>query len=350
MAADGVSVKVRGIYATALTALFLDRGLRIVGATAPIRARFGLGCEEETPDVSVYDTGDHRGVCLEGGREAVACVADLLRREFPHILQHVRRTADLTSGSGRRLSWEDFVRQAQECLVLEFTLDVRLALDAWRARVTPTVRFHHHLKIVDPARVDAAEAGLVASGEPLAQLAEALKHDLIYRHYTPDKLLTVHHVKPGQEGHTFRGRIVDFRPGEYLRLARRFRRGGRYDGLGTPKEEGDYGYFEVAEGAWVARRSYFGARGEDKGVIYNVNTPAELYPGAVRYVDLEIDVVRHPDGRVEVVDGAALEAGLKQGLFTPALAERAREVARRVAAELERGTDAYPEVLRATVT
>lgn len=339
-----VSVKVRGIYATALTALFLDAGLRIVGATAPIRARFGLDAVDDDHDVAVYDTEDRRGVFLEGGTEAVIFVADLLRRELPHAVRRVRRLADIAPGSGQRLSWDDFVRRGQTRIEMEFPLDARLSLDRWRARVVPTLPFHHHLKIIDAARVDAAESELVAHPERAAFLAEGLKEELIYRHYAGGNTLSVYHIKPEGRVYTFRGSVAEFRRGR-LRLVRHFRGGGRYDSLEVPKEEGDYGYFEVVEQGWVARRSYFGRDGAPKGVIYNINTPAEFYPDAVRYIDLEIDVVQRPDGSLSVVDTSELEVKVKQGLLAPALAERAREVVRKLTAALARGEEVFQETL-----
>jgi hypothetical protein len=71
-----LGVRGHGIYATALTALFLEAGLRIVDPTAPIRARFGLEAADRDHDVAVCDTGDRHGVLLEGGPEAVDLVAE----------------------------------------------------------------------------------------------------------------------------------------------------------------------------------------------------------------------------------------------------------------------------------
>jgi hypothetical protein len=191
-------------------------------------------------------------------------------------------------------------------------------------------------KVIDAPRVDAAEGELAAHPERAAELTAKLKEELVYGHYTPGRVLEVRHVKPEGRVHVFRGRVEAFREG-YLRLVRQFRGGGRYDGLRVPKEEGDYGYFEVAEEGRVARCTYFGAGGTPKGAIYNVNTPAEFYPDGVRYIDLEIDVIQRPDGSLEVADTSELENKVQQGFLTPALAERARAVARELTEALARG-------------
>jgi len=57
----------------------------------------------------------------------------------------------------------------------------------------------------------------------------------------------------------------------------------------------------------------------------------------VRYIDLEIDVIQRPDGSLEVADTSELENKVRQGFLTPALAERARAVARELAEALARG-------------
>jgi probable ribonuclease FAU-1 len=52
-----------------------------------------------------------------------------------------------------------------------------------------------------------------------------------------------------------------------------------------------------------------------------------------------VDVVRFPDGPVEVVDEADLEAAVRAGGISPALAETARAIAHRLAEILRMGGD-----------
>jgi predicted RNA-binding protein associated with RNAse of E/G family len=59
----------------------------------------------------------------------------------------------------------------------------------------------------------------------------------------------------------------------------------------------------------------------------NINTPVELYPWGVRYVDLEVDVVRRGDGDPIVVDREKLRRITLEGFISPALEERAALVA-----------------------
>ncbi|SDX89427.1 DUF402 domain-containing protein [Halopenitus persicus] len=79
-----MNVRVRGIYATALTAAFGDAGHDVVDASAPIRERFAA---ESLPDArgpapvdaSVRTTDDRQGVGVHGDGEAVATLTDRLR-------------------------------------------------------------------------------------------------------------------------------------------------------------------------------------------------------------------------------------------------------------------------------
>jgi predicted RNA-binding protein associated with RNAse of E/G family len=52
-----------------------------------------------------------------------------------------------------------------------------------------------------------------------------------------------------------------------------------------------------------------------------------VFPRTVRYVDLHVDVVKHPDGTVERVDEDELDAAVDAGHVAEALAKKARKVA-----------------------
>jgi len=59
-----MNVRVRGIYATALTRLLLDTGHEVVGASPPIRRRFDAEFPDDDHDVAIattIDTGENYG-------------------------------------------------------------------------------------------------------------------------------------------------------------------------------------------------------------------------------------------------------------------------------------------------
>ena len=88
-----------------------------------------------------------------------------------------------------------------------------------------------------------------------------------------------------------------------------------------------------------ARRAYYRQDGTLVGELFNVQTPAEIQGNVVRYIDLEVDVVRFPDGRVLVVDEDDLAAAVRVGGVTPELAEQALVLAYRLAEILTAGGD-----------
>jgi hypothetical protein len=127
--------------------------------------------------------------------------------------------------------------------------------------------------------------------------------------------------------------------GSLLTVQRRFSGGGQYDSLNVPKLTGDWGTIEVVAGSRVLRRAYFRQDGSLVGELFNIQTPAEIADGMVRYVDLEIDVVRMPDGRVSVVDEDDLARAVRIGGIDPETAESARRLAYHLAGILQAGGD-----------
>ncbi|MWV38621.1 DUF402 domain-containing protein [Natrialba sp. INN-245] len=92
---------------------------------------------------------------------------------------------------------------------------------------------------------------------------------------------------------------------------------------------------ETAVGSYSTIRSKSaiidrGSDGGTNGTYVNVCTPVEPFPDEIRYVDLCVDVIKRPDGTVEIVDAAELEAGVDEGLVGEDLAEKAESVAEAV--------------------
>jgi hypothetical protein len=142
--------------------------------------------------------------------------------------------------------------------------------------------------------------------------------------------VSIVHAKPWKRTITMRGTVSSW-DGDLLTVERMFSAGGQYDSLNVPKLAGDWGTIEVPRGSWVLRRAYFRRDGTLIGELFNVQTPAEIDDRGVRYVDLEVDVVRMPAGRVEVVDEADLEAAVRAGGIRPETAAQARAIAYRLA-------------------
>lgn len=463
-----ITIRIRGIYTTALTKLFLEGGFGIAQPSRPIRERFGLEANFDPYDVDLYDLEDRQGVFLSGNPKAVEAAVALLRKELPdvivqwfeHELYAVYRGVARSSGErgtlvelgqeqgvgllperllhpgeavtvqicklpdrgrepilrqmigipGRyavlistarlavskeirdqgermRLIWlgaelaprgwgivwhtaaqgrsrstlsEDVKRLARlaeemrerererqpPCLLLpgeravqlEFPGGTKRRLDELRSQVLPTVACHHK------AKASGRESDIDALEQMVRKLSRTREKGkgLISISAAPESLpfpqpgaaLAIEHVKlDGRVQVLGRGTVVRASPEEGLvEVEREIKTPGSYDGLGVAKEPGDRALTEFVEGRWYYKTSYYSASGELKGEYYNINTPLEIYPDRIRYVDLEIDVVRLPGSESRVIDEEKLEEAVGRGQITEKLAAQAREVARELTA------------------
>uniref|UniRef100_UPI0025B9E64D DUF402 domain-containing protein n=1 Tax=Halovivax sp. TaxID=1935978 RepID=UPI0025B9E64D len=217
-----------------------------------------------------------------------------------------------------------------------FGREARFALDEARRAVETTMPGHHRIKAADraaSAAVDFAEAvcGDLATGSETPFDADAdLPFAAVARQFGPEAgdRLSLGHGKPD-------GRLITLGSGEVtewdadgsITLERSMRGGGTYDALEVPKEAGDVAVTKLREGRRWYPTTYRSADGEVKGTYVNICTPVELFPDRARYVDLYVDVIRLPDGTVEIVDEDELAEAVEAGLVSEALAEKASSVA-----------------------
>lgn len=110
-----------------------------------------------------------------------------------------------------------------------------------------------------------------------------------------------------------------------LKLRRVFKREGMYDGLAIRKEPDDYAVTQMRLGDWHFKTQYFSKTGQLKGSYINLNTPIELYPYGIRYVDLETDICVWPDGKFKIFDHEKLEKALKNGIVAERLVTTVNE-------------------------
>jgi len=207
-----------------------------------------------------------------------------------------------------------------------FGRESRFELDAVRSRVTATMPGHHRIKAgaaAASAGVDFAEAVCDPDGDaafPFAAVREAFGPAV-------GDALRIEHGKPDGRRITLGEGTVTAIDAETVTVEREMSPGGHYDGLDTPRVAGDVAVTKLAEGRWWYPTTYRGADGTVRGTYVNVCTPVEVFPKAARYIDLHVDVIKHPDGRVERVDDAELDESVQAGDTPNALADRARSVA-----------------------
>ncbi len=451
MSDGGAAVRVRGVYATALTELLTAGDYRVVQASRPIRERFDASFPDAPADVVVATTRDRQGVGVRGAGDAVASVADDLRvardvldwpadapcgavfrgtvtdslgsgallsadgtelflpydaaadyvgegdrlrvqvreprppwdDDRPGVATDLRVETPLVTlvrgdadAGGRHLGdllpveppdgwtarWSSAAEDADldalaaaletatgraEALMTAladapdedgplarpvagrwvwFGRAARFALDDHRRAVTATMAGHHRVKA---ATGDASRA--VDLVEAVCETGDGdFPFDAVTRTFGPregDRVAIAHGKPDGRCLVLGRGEVVDREPDGGLTVRRELTAGGSYDGLGVERQAGDVAVTKVREGRWWYPTVYRGADGERRGTYVNVCTPVEVFPDAVRYVDLHVDVVKHADGTVERVDDDELDAAVAAGHVSAALAEKARAVA-----------------------
>lgn len=324
---NGVNLRIRGIYATALTKFFTDCGFSIIEPSPKISQRLDIEDRLYFSRVEIKDRKDRQSVSLDGEAKQIGLVIEAMRKQF---LDMIVRKGSPPSPPGRMGEGKFPLKTLLNYISfeVEFPYISKSALDQLRSAALPTVRDHHKLRTFAKDSVDRAEEELAQLPDRRIEIEERLK-GLIYETFKPGKAIKIYHVKPeGEIISLTSGEVIEFDFGKGTVLLKRMFKAGKYDGLGTPKEEGDYAMTEVREGFWVVRHSYYSKEGKQKGELYNINTPAEYYPGNIRYVDLHIDVVRWPDGKTKVIDEEDLEKSVRSGHISKELAEKVKGIAK----------------------
>ncbi|ACJ16898.1 RNA-binding protein FAU-1 [Thermococcus onnurineus NA1] len=208
---------------------------------------------------------------------------------------------------------------------VEFGGGAKKKLDEIRNKVVPTVEGHHQLKAYDPElsfAVEIAEGILAKVPGQRGKVRQGFWEALISNR-GPKKgwLFSLEHYKPD-------GQRIKIGPGEIVEVSmnplkvtikRHLKPGKFYDGLDIPIEFGDYVITEIEAGKWWFVHRYYDRDGNLKGEYYNINTPVEIYPDRARYVDLEVDIVKWPDGKKEIIDKDKLTEHYEEGIITEKL-------------------------------
>jgi len=464
-------VRVRGIYATALTKLLLDKGFTIVQPSLVIAERFKMAPIEEEPDVVISDREDKHGVLAVGLEEHLSAVLKALREEAPDtiirkapfelwaiykgvVLNGTKRLVGIGSATGvltGQGSAEELPRPGEEVLVqvvraergkpvlsllptlrgkfatlrpfqpgvevsdkirdvekaaklaelarsllpeglglrwrskaaqageeelkadvkallaaweevlnafnaaegpcklapgkavadVEFPLEAKRTLDALRASVCPTLADHHALKACGGELANLVEMAekLLFQGMQREQVERLFREVLAREMPAEGSRLIITHVK--LDGSAFRlgeGEILKASPDlSQVLLARKIMGRGLYDGLGARREPGDIALTRTGLGSMRFITSYLAPDGSYKGTYINLNTPVEICPKQLRYVDLEVDICLWPDGQVRVLDEDLLQKAVEEGIISAELAEAVRAEVERTLREIEEG-------------
>jgi len=208
---------------------------------------------------------------------------------------------------------------------VEFPALSKRGLDEVRKAVALTIDGHHYYKACGQrvsAMLEMAEK-MLESGSSHSDVDESLRQTAESEYPRAGSWVDIEHVK-------LNGKVLHLGPAlledcnldtSTLRLRRVFKRAGVYDGLAIKKEPDDYAVTRMRLGNWHFQTQYFSKKGQLKGSYINLNTPIELYPHEIRYVDLEADICVWPDGKVEILDREKLEEAFRSGIVSERLME-----------------------------
>ena len=306
-----VSARIRGIYSTALTKLLLNHDFEIVQPSAGTTLRFTLEESSRDPDLDILERKDKKGVLALGTSQSIQVFRTVL---FETLIDVVVR------GSLPPIS-----RVSRFSLNFEFPGYSKSKLDEIRETVTPTIRGHHFYKTCGgriSSAVDMAE-NLLVKGRSRDEVERLFKGTISPSFPLEGSVIEISHIKlvgpPFNLGKAVIERFDKDR--DLVSLRRRLRGGGAYNGLGVKKSPEDYALTEARLGEWYLITRYFSKEGDLKGTYVNLNTPIELYPHCLRYVDLEVDICVWPDGKMKVLDMEVLNNAVTGGLASTRLLE-----------------------------
>lgn len=206
-----------------------------------------------------------------------------------------------------------------------FGREGRFALDTRRGDLTPTITGHHRIKSIG---ADGGRAVDLLEGYGLTDVV--FDPDVVFDTFGPrtgDRLRIEHGKPTGETIVLGEGEVVDRESEGTVSVERTLSGGGTYDALDVPKVTGDRAETTFVEGRWWYPTVYRSSDGAYKGTYVNVCTPIEILPDRVRYLDLDVDVVKSPDDEVRIVDREELRNRVTDGVISETLGERAESVA-----------------------
>jgi protein associated with RNAse G/E len=310
-----LAIKIRGIYSTALTQFAIENSFSIVEPSKEIRERFKnyKKFDSKVPfNIEIKDLEDRQGILLRGEEKLLKQLAYYIQSVFfDAIIREMKDDGHLY-------------------IVIEFPYLSKSILDEFRNKVVPTVPNHHRLRIISSEYVDLMER-LELSNHPEKReiVGKNLEEKFIWERFEKGKEVSIEHVKvDGRIIFLSEGEVIEKNRNEKRLILKRSKFKGRqsYDGLNIPKEPGDYAITELKEGEWFYKHTYYRKNGTLLGEYYNLNTPIEIYPDKIRYVDLEVDVVKWPHGKVEILEEDLLEKRVKDGFINSELSKKIKKI------------------------
>jgi len=234
--------------------------------------------------------------------------------------------AKLLAGKAQSTAAPSLLVEGLYFMSVEFPSMSKRKLDMLRASVTPTLDGHHFYKSCRgkvSAALEMAEK-LLEKGQDRDTVKRLFEEQTTAYFPEEGSTVDVEHVKLSGVVFHLGQAVLETLSDCEIRYYRTIKANGFYDGLGTIKEAGDKAVSQARLGEWRITTNYYSKDGSWKGAYININTPVEVYPNTLRYVDLEVDVCIRPDGEVKVLDVEKLEKAFEKGWVSRTLYERVK--------------------------
>jgi len=308
MPEDTLRVKLRGIYATGLSKLFLDHGLLIVEPSIEIKERLGIDYIEQEPDVFIEDKRIKHTVFLEGDSAAVYQVQNIIANNLEESV---------------------FFKKVEGVVEVDFPISMKKRLDDLRGKILPTLINHHYYKAFGgdvSSALDMAEK-LINRGESRDITKELFQKIVAQNIPSEGMIVNIEHVKLNGEVINLGKASIRVIDDDFLEFEREIKGNGDYDGLGVSKSNGDIAVSKTFNSEYYIETRYYSKDGNLKGTYININTPVEIYSSYIRYIDLDLDVIIWPDGHGEIIDESKLKDAESRGVITKSFANKIRNLA-----------------------
>ena len=256
------------------------------------------------------------------------------REELEKHLEELEKKLHLVEEKSEKID-NGVVNEGEQLVLIHLSSYDKKILDKLRSESTPTTPLHHSLKSIEPQLqpiVDLADK-LVARGIDPRTIEESII-ELLSEKLQEKRTIKILHIKPD-------GRTIEIGPAHIkniytqsekitILLERKVRSRGIYDGLEVEKEPGDTIETEIETNSWRTTHKYYSRDGELKGIYININTPPEIGLDYIKYLDLEVDIIKTPRQKPQIIDKELLEKHLQNKIITKQLYEKIEEEIKKI--------------------
>jgi len=231
----------------------------------------------------------------------------------------IRKYEELENSAKNSPVWS-LLFEGYSLMDILFPYQSKIILDDVRRKVTSTINLHHYFKSLGRLQsnlVDKIEEAMKL-GVDVGSMFSELEY---FKRKFAGSVKFLEHIK-------FNGEVILLGNIESIKIldggfeiVRKVRSSGFYDGLGVTRKVGDKILTTIRFGDWYYVSRYYSNDGKFIGAYVNINTPVEVYPGKLRYIDLAVDLCIKPDGEVRLLDLELLNEAFKSGIISERLYE-----------------------------